>query len=61
MSAAQKRAPRGAQQAELNRLTQALTRIQDLIREAGITPGREWETLGAVAYVVMRALAPVQS
>jgi hypothetical protein len=60
MSQAKKRAPRGARQAEILRLTEALTRIRDLVRDASVTPGREWETLGAIAFIADRALAPVQ-
>jgi hypothetical protein len=64
MTQGKQRAPRGAHQAENLRLNGALTRIQELVREAGLKPatdGGAWETLGAIAFVVNRALAPAAS
>jgi hypothetical protein len=64
MTQGKQRSPRGAHQAENIRLIGALTRIQELIREAGLKPatdGSAWETLGAVAFIVNRALAPAAS
>lgn len=64
MSQGKKRAPRGAQQAENTRLTEALKRIRELIREASLRPTDDigaWQTLGSIAFIADRALAPVTS